>query len=329
MAGRAAFPTSTPLCSAQQIDSEAQCAPDTVEATPLMDPTIFHNGELKDARSVGISPASAGLLYGWGVFSTLRIYDGHAFAADYHWERLERNAEKMRLALPVSREQFESAVGSVISASSRRKGRVRVTILSGERGAWRIGKGSASDILIFSAAEPQQSQKDVAITISPYRILSSGMLTGVKQTAMVEHAIAYDEARSRGFDEGIMLNERGEIVGATAANIFWVEGDELFTPSPATGCVPGITRRLVCELAVKWNLHVVEGSFQVSRLLSAREVFLTSTMREIGIVGSFDAKEYDSREARITGLLSRQFREQIRRGKGREVLSNNPEGIGD
>jgi len=277
-----------------------------------MDRTIFYNGELTDARSVSISPTSAGLLYGWGIFSTLRIYDGRAFAVGRHWERLERNAEKMRLALPATREMFESAIGSVIAANSRQDGRVRVTILSGERGAWRIGKQTTADILIFSAPEPAPPPKDLAITLSPYRILSVGMLSGVKQTAMVEHAIAFEEARSRGFDEGIMLNERGEIVGATAANVFWIEGDEVFTPSLATGCVAGVTRRAVHELALKWNLHVVEGSFQVSRLLSAREVFLTSTVREISVVRSFDAKAYEPREARITRLLARQFQELVR-----------------
>jgi len=109
-----------------------------------------------------------------------------------------------------------------------------------------------------------------------------------------------------------MLNERGEIVSATAANIFWVQGDEIFTPSLATGCVSGITRHFIHEIAARWKLHLVEGSFTVQRLLEAREVFLTSTDREVTIVTSFDANRYDNRQARIAKLISREFQKLVR-----------------
>jgi branched-chain amino acid aminotransferase len=109
-----------------------------------------------------------------------------------------------------------------------------------------------------------------------------------------------------------LLNERGEIVSTTAANIFWVQGDVIFTPSPATGCIAGVTRHFVRDLAIRWKLHLVEGSFPVQRLLDAREVFLTSTAREVSIVSSFDAKEYPGRQARIAKLISREFQKLIR-----------------
>jgi branched-chain amino acid aminotransferase len=143
-------------------------------------------------------------------------------------------------------------------------------------------------------------------------VLSTALLAGVKQTAMLENLFAFEEARSRGFNEAILLNERGEIVSATAANIFWVQGDEIFTPSPATGCIAGVTRHFVRDLAIRWKLHLVEGSFPVQRLLDAREVFLTSTAREVSIVSSFDAKEYPGRQARIAKLISREFQKLIR-----------------
>jgi branched-chain amino acid aminotransferase/4-amino-4-deoxychorismate lyase len=165
---------------------------------------------------------------------------------------------------------------------------------------------------MFTSSEVFRASPNLAITISPYRVLSSGPLAGVKRTAMIENLLALEEGRSRGFDEAIMLNERGEVVCATAANVFWVQGDEVFTPSQATGCVGGITRRLVNEIATKFKLHVVEGSFTTQRLMEAREVFLTSTAREVAIVSSFDLKVYNRKEARIARLISREFQKVIR-----------------
>jgi len=155
----------------------------------------------------------------------------------------------------------------------------------------------------------------LALTLSPCRVLSTASLAGVKQTSMLENLLALEEARSRGFNEAVMLNERGEIVSATAANIFWVQGDEVFTPSLSTGCVAGITRHFIHEITARWKLHLVEGSFSVQRLLDAREVFLTSTAREVTIVSSFDAMQYNNKQARIAKLISREFQKLVRGAK--------------
>ncbi|MGH9823673.1 MAG: aminotransferase class IV, partial [Blastocatellia bacterium] len=99
--------------------------------------------------------------------------------------------------------------------------------------------------------------------------------------------------------------------GATAANLFWAVSNQLYTPSLATGCVAGITRSCVLEIARGLNLIVEEGSFPVQRLLDADEVFLTSTARGIVHVASFDVKEYDSATAWMGRLIAREFQKLI------------------
>jgi branched-chain amino acid aminotransferase len=199
----------------------------------------------------------------------------------------------------------------LIAANSLVEGRARLNFLKGSAGSWRVEEGRETEFLIFTSSVQPPARSELAITVSPIRILSTGPLAGVKCTATLENLLALEEARSRGFDEAVMLNERGEIAATTAANIFWVQGDEIFTPSPATGCVAGVTRRMVCEIAAKWKLHVVEGGFPVQRLLDAREVFLTSTAREVAFVSGFDIKEYSRKQARVTKLISRQFQNLI------------------
>jgi branched-subunit amino acid aminotransferase/4-amino-4-deoxychorismate lyase len=268
---------------------------------------IYHNDQLIDVAESRISPTSAGLLYGWGVFTNLRIYNGKAFAFDRHWNRLVAHAERARVPVALDVKKAKRALDRLIAANKVEQGRARITLLKGDTGSWRSEVARNSELLIFTSEEASTVRQDLTLTLSPYRLLSTAVLAGIKQTAMLENLFALEEARSRNFSEAVLLNERGEIVSATAANIFWVIGDEVFTPSISTGCVSGITRHFIHEIAVRWKLHIVEGSFPVQRLLVAREVFLTSTAREVSIVSSFDAKQYNNKQAKISKLISREF----------------------
>lgn len=250
----------------------------------------------------------AGVQYGWGIFTMLRAYEGRVFAFERHWERLIKHSEKARVPVVISKDEAKRAINDLIQANALVNGRIRLTILKGFAGSWRTHQERESEVLIFTASEQVQNMRDMNLTISPYRLLSSNPLAGVKRTAMLENLLAYEEARGRKFDEAVMLNERGEIVSATAGNIFWVEGIELCTPSLGTGCIAGITRGFVLEIAKRINIHVVEASFPLPRLLDASEVFLTSTARGITPVKSYDFKAYDERLASMTKNIYRQFK---------------------
>jgi branched-subunit amino acid aminotransferase/4-amino-4-deoxychorismate lyase len=290
-----------------------------------MDRLIYHNDRMTDIADARIEPHSAGLLYGWGVFTTLRVYNAAAFAFDRHWERLMRHAERARINVAFDSDSVSRWLKELIAANSVESGRARLTLLKGDAGAWRLetpreselceSKPCESELLIFTSSEAPRPQRELLLTISPLRLHSSGPLSGVKQTSLLEHLLALEEARARQFSEAVMINERGEIVSAAAGNIFWVEGDELYTPSLATGCIAGITRGFVYDLARRMGLHLVEGGFPVQRLLDANEVFITSTAREIAPVVSFDIKEYNQTEARLTRLLAHEFQKLVQSAK--------------
>jgi branched-subunit amino acid aminotransferase/4-amino-4-deoxychorismate lyase len=276
-----------------------------------MDRLIYHNNRIVDASEAKVEATLAGLLYGWGVFTTMRIYDGRVFAFNRNWERLTRHGEKARVSLPLTYKEAQQAIDDLIQANAVANGRARITVLKGEAGGWAIDKRNASEVLIFTASETVTKPREVNLTLSPYRLLSSNPLVGVKRTSMLEHLLALDEARARSFDDAVLLNERGEMVSATSGNLFWVEGSELFTPSLTTGCVAGITRAFILEIAKRVNIHATEGSFPITRLLDASEVFLSSTARGITPIRSYDVKVYDSREALMSRNLVYQFKKLI------------------
>ena len=277
-----------------------------------MDRLIYYNDHIVEAGRAAVSTTNAGLLYGWGVFTTLRIHAGQVFAMDRHWERLGRHAEQALIDLPVDRDTLFQALGDLIAANRVRDGRARITVLKGEAGPWSGGDGREADLLIFTSAERARAGGETAITISPYRMTSHGPLAGIKRTAMLENLLALEEARSRGFSEALMVNERGEIVGGAAANIFWAESGELFTPSAGTGCIAGITRGFIVEIARRLGISITEGGFPLHRLSEASEVFLTSTSRGIVSVSSFDLNHYVPEKRWIARAIDREFQKLVR-----------------
>ncbi len=120
--------------------------------------------------------------------------------------------------------------------------------------------------------------------------------------------MSWEEAQARDFDEAVMLNERGEIVSATMANIFWVKEGTLHTPALSTGAIAGITRAAIIELAEKQFIPVIEGVYELADLTDADEIFLTSASLGVAPVTTFDFRQYHVASANI-------YRQIVRRAE--------------
>jgi branched-chain amino acid aminotransferase len=103
----------------------------------------------------------------------------------------------------------------------------------------------------------------------------------VKTISWLNSVWAVAEAQREGFDEVVLLNERGEVSECTAANIFAVRGDKVITPPLSSGCLEGVTRGILMEIASEAGTSVVEQTMRPEDLYSAEEVFVTSTNRNV------------------------------------------------
>ena len=123
----------------------------------------------------------------------------------------------------------------------------------------------------MTTADFQKSADELRLTVSPFPVNSKSPLANIKSCNYAQSLLALEDAGKRGFDEAIRLNEKGEIVSASMANIFWVIGDNIFTPALETGCLAGTTREFLME-----NFPVSETNSSLEELSKANEVFLTS-----------------------------------------------------
>lgn len=275
---------------------------------------IIINDKLVDAARARLPAVTPAALYGRGVFTTLAIHQGHPFLWHEHWARLMAHADRARVGRSaLDEERTRAALQSLIEANRVSEGRARITLLSNAgRGAlWSLADEEAQEtLLLIMTGEAHAPIDDVlALTVSPHRINTHSPLAGVKSVNYLEHLIALEEARERDFHEAVVLNERGEVVSATMANIFWVKDGTLHTPALQTGALAGTTRASILTLAEDLGIPTVEGVNELAQVGDADEIFLTSAGLGLRLVTTFDFHHYTVPVGSVALRLHEAFRQ--------------------
>jgi branched-subunit amino acid aminotransferase/4-amino-4-deoxychorismate lyase len=285
-----------------------------------MHASIYLNEKIVLATDARIAPVSAAMLYGRGVFTTLAVYDGRPFQWPQHWQRLLDHSSRTGVDASEFEEQGVcAALCELVAANHVSDGRARITLLrrSLTDGPWKISEDESTagsrvtDLAIMTGDAHALAVDSLALTVSPYRVNSHSPLAGVKSVNYLDHILALEEARGRGFDEAVRLNERGEIVSATMANIFWVTGGKLHTPALQTGALAGTTRASIIALAHELSIPSLEGVYELSDLGDAHEIFLTSSGLCLAIATTFDFHQYTVPVGSIALRLREAFRQLI------------------
>jgi len=273
---------------------------------------VILNNRLVKAADARLPAVTAAAMYGRGVYTTIAIHRGRPFLWDAHWTRLLAHAERAGVECDFGDNETALTLARLIEANKVEQGRARVQLLArAVRGRWKFGDdddGRATDILMMTA-DALHHEDSLALTVSPFRVNTFSPLVGVKTVSHLERLLAWEEARSRDFDEAVILNERGEIACATAANIFYVKHGAAHTPALQTGAVAGVTRARVLELAEDLAVPVVEGAYSLHDLGDADEIFLTSSALGVEPVTAFDFHRYTVPAGSVVLRLREAFRQ--------------------
>ena len=273
-----------------------------------MHPVIYLNKVMLEATKARVAPVSSAMLYGRGVFTTVAIHRGKPFLWTRHWARLKDHAQRLSVDLAGCTEQsVGEALNRLIAVNQVKDGRARVILLARSgRDVWKTKQPRArkTDLLIMTGEPQKVPAAGMSLAVSPYRVNTASPLMGIRSLNYLEQVLSWEEAQARDFHEAVMLNERGEIVSATMANIFWVKDGTLFTPTLATGAIAGVTRGSVIALAEKQFIPVIEGAYELGDLVEAEEIFLTSASYGLAPVTTFDFRRYTVSASSITLKLS-------------------------
>lgn len=242
---------------------------------------VLHNQDIREAGELSLSPGQIGLLSGWGVFSTLRVAGGVPFAFERHWARIARDAARLHVAIPDDSQAVRGKLLELLRANRAPDCTLRLAIVRNGGGIWAgPSNGRDSDVIALTV-DTKDWGTGVKLAYQANGRHAASPFAGAKMLSWAMNLTWAEESHDRGFDEVILLNERGEVAECTSANIFAAAAGEVWTPPLDSGCLPGITREVILEEVCVPGIRIVEKVLYPADLEAAEEVFITSTTRDL------------------------------------------------
>ncbi|GGH80850.1 D-alanine transaminase [Pullulanibacillus pueri] len=253
-----------------------------------------------------------GYQFGDGVYEVIRVYNGKLFSLAEHLERFKRSMVAISLKLPYASETLTDNLKTLVEKNNLRNGIIYIQIT---RGAASRNHGFPNNTTpVISAYTKEISRPIEALNsgISAHLVEDFRWLRcDIKSLNLLGNVLAKQEALDHGCQEAIF--HRGErVTEGSSTNVFIIRAGKLLTHPADNFILNGITRRYVIELACQLGLPVIEKSFTLNELLTADEVFVTSTTQEVMPVVKINQSTIaEGRVGKWTQLLQNAFESAI------------------
>jgi 4-amino-4-deoxychorismate lyase len=256
------------------------------------------NGVALTAAEPAIAIADRGLNYGDGLFETMLLSNGCVRFFDAHLERLELGCRRLQID-PPDADALRKDVASILA--SQREGVVKIVVTRGSGGRGYRPDPASRPTRIVSLHELPAMTAAIQARWCETRLSRNPALAGIKHLNRLEQVLAQQEWSDASIAEGLMLDNEGELVCATAANVFVVQAGELRTPDLRFCGVRGIMRDAVIRTATQLGIGVHEEALWPHHLETADEVFLTNAVRGVRSVMALGGRTW--REGNVTQAI--------------------------
>lgn len=249
------------------------------------------NGRIQPLGAASIPVLDHGFLYGDSVFETMRTIGGRPFQLSKHIDRLFHSAEGLSLKIPFTKKALTDEIFRTIQSYYKKypKSELYVRVVM-TRGYGDIGfdpKLCPRPTLLviikkFRPLSPKFYKDGMSVAIVPIiRNHPRALDPNIKSGNYLNNVLAYIEAKKRGANDAILLNEEGFLTEASNSNLFLVKDDVVMTPSIESGILKGLTRAFIIEVAKKHGITVEERKIKEEELFCADECFISSVLKRI------------------------------------------------
>jgi branched-chain amino acid aminotransferase len=253
---------------------------------------IWLNGEFVAWEDAKVHVLTHALHYGTGVFEGIRAYEtpnGTAiFRNREHLERLEKSAKLYYMELPYSPEQLREVTHELIARNGFKSCYIRPLVW---RGYGPMGLNPLDNpveamvaVWEWGAYLGEEGKRNgVRARVSSYRRISSESLIPHSKASgqYLNSVLAKIESVKAGYEEAILLDDKGYVCEGTGENVFVIKDSVIYTPTQADGILDGINRKSCMQIARDLGYEVVERNIARAELALADEVFLTGTAAEL------------------------------------------------
>ncbi|MTI81590.1 MAG: 4-amino-4-deoxychorismate lyase [Firmicutes bacterium] len=263
---------------------------------------LIYNGKVVNNSSPCINPNSEGLLYGYGLFETLKVHKDNIYFFDEHIDRLRAGCKVLGLNFNTEPSALLKYCYQLLDANQLSNCALRITYFKSD---------TQCNYIITSRNNPytrDDYNKGFKLCFTNLRRNPKSILVSVKTNNYLENMLVRSEAKQKGFDETVFLNTYNKISEGTTSNIFFVKNNKLFTPSSECGILPGIIRGKVIEISKKLGVSIEIGHYVREELLNADEIFITNSLLDIMPVSQIETKNLDIGKLCITQLLKEELK---------------------
>lgn len=254
-----------------------------------MSGVVYIDGQYCPAHEASLSVFDRGFLFGDAVYEVIPVYAGRLFAVEKHLLRLESSLAKARISSPTC--DWIAIFEKLIHQNGGGDLQLYLHITRGNQGVRKhdIPTGLAPTVVAFTIhnAYPvfKEQQKGLkAKLVEDIR----WQRCDIKTTSLLGNILVNDDAISNGYQTALLIRD-GYVTEGSASNLFIVDRDgQVKTPPLNQYCLPGITRDLCLDLLSKTDLPFCEEYLPVQTVLNAREVWITSTTKELYPITQID-----------------------------------------
>lgn len=264
---------------------------------------VFLNGGYVPAEEAKITATIPGILHGFGLFETMRWYRGKIVYLDEHIERIMQSCRGLTIKIPYSINRIRRIIQETVKLNNLENAYVKLVLWKGNVG---------TEVLViakeYSPLPKYKYAKGYSVCISSFRQNEDYFLSRIKSTNRILYELSFQEAKGKGCDEALILNTRGFIAEGTRSNIFLVKDNRIFTPGLDCGCLAGVTRKVIFDLAGKNHLEAYESRFTVYDLYKANEAFLTNSLMGVMPITSVERQKIgNGKSGKVTRLLMQSY----------------------
>jgi branched-chain amino acid aminotransferase len=250
---------------------------------------IWCNGHWLPANKYPGVAQDRGAFLGLGLFETVSAMDGQPLFVERHLRRVI--ASCVRLGWEFSLPDLQQIIVELLTRNGLTQGRARVRLIVTAGSGPHDDVAAGADRIVWLAAFPAaEVPAQMTLCLAPWPRNERSPLAGLKSACYAENLIALDHARRHGFQETVFLNTQGQVCETATANLFLILDGIICTPSLASGCLPGIGREVIAELAQRNGIPFAEETLVPRDLESAESMFLASAIRGPVAVSRFESR---------------------------------------
>ncbi len=262
------------------------------------------NGQIVPADSKLLSVANRAFKYGDGLFESMRLLKGKLMFADLHADRLQRGMKALKIdGYSQMDAYFLKQIAEQLAIRNKTKhGRLRLTVYRDSEGFYAPTTNAMGYCLeIVPADEPRYFLNDKGLIVDVYTEVPKpcNFLSNIKTCNSLTYVMAGLYKTQNNLDEVFLLNQNGFLCEASSANIFVYYQNHLYTPALSEGCVEGVMRQVIIDLAKKVSIPVVEAQINPDILYEADEVFITNASRGIQSVMGYGVRRYFNKVSKV------------------------------